>query len=103
EELAALIDAETPVVSLVPPYEPAGLRAHLERRGIGHAMCARLPGESRMIGTIMLANRFGIERGYSNEDQRLLEVLANNASVALQYERLEQARLKRPPLQQQRH
>ena len=47
-----------------------------------------------MIGTIMLANRFGIERGYSNEDQRLLEVLANNASVALQYDRLEQAVIK---------
>ena len=44
-----------------------------------------------MIGTIMLANRFGLERGYGGEDLRLLEVLANNASVALQYDRLEQA------------
>jgi diguanylate cyclase (GGDEF)-like protein len=102
EELAALIDSENPVVSLVPPYEPPRLRAHLERRGIRHAMVAMLPGENRMIGTIMLANRFGIER-YSNEDQRLLEVLANNASVALQYDRLEQAVIKLRQLQEQLH
>ena len=56
-----------------------------------------------MIGTIMLANRFGIERGYSAEDRRLLEVLANNASVALQYDRLEQAVIKLRALQEQLH
>ena len=94
EELAALIDPENAVVSLVPPYPSERLREHLEQRQIRHAMVAMLPGENRMIGTIMLANRFGIERGYSVEDQRLLEVLANNASVALQYDRLEQAVIK---------
>jgi diguanylate cyclase (GGDEF)-like protein len=103
EELASLIDPETPVVSLVPPYGPPGLRADFERRGIRHAMVAMLPGENRMIGTIMLANRFGIERGYSNEDRRLLEVLANNASVALQYDRLEQAVVKLRQLQEELH
>ena len=66
-------------------------------------MVAMLPGENRMIGTIMLANRFGIERGYSDEDLRLLEVLANNASVALQYDRLEQAVIKLRGLQEQLH
>ena len=64
-------------------------------------MVAMLPGESRMIGTIMLANRFGIERGYGPEDLRLLEALANNASVALQYDRLEQAVIKLRSLQEQ--
>ena len=66
-------------------------------------MVAMLPGENRMIGTIMLANRFGIERGYSDEDLRLLEALANNASVALQYDRLEQAVIKLRALQEQLH
>src|SRR3954454_88942 len=103
EELAALIDAEPPVVSLTPPYGPERLRAHLEGRGIRHTMVSMLPGESRMIGTIMLANRFGIERGYGTEDLRLLEVLANNASVALQYDRLEQAVIKLRALQEQLH
>ncbi|HET6547698.1 MAG TPA: EAL domain-containing protein, partial [Solirubrobacter sp.] len=103
EELAALVDVDTPVVALLPPYEPTSLRAHLERRAIRHAMVAMLPGENRMIGTIMIANRFGLERGYSGEDQRLLEVLANNAAVALQYDRLEQAVIKLRSLQEQLH
>jgi predicted signal transduction protein with EAL and GGDEF domain len=103
EELAALLDADHPVVSLTPPYGPERLRAHLQARGIRHAMVAMLPGESRMIGTIMLANRFGIERGYGTEDLRLLEVLANNASVALQYDRLEQAVIQLRALQEQLH
>src|SRR3954447_19816422 len=103
EQLAALIDPSNPVVSLTPPYEPEQLRTHLERRHIRHAMVAMLPGENRMIGTIMLANRVGIERGYSAEDRRLLELLANNASVALQYDRLEQAVIKLRTLQEQLH
>ena len=100
-ELAALVDRETPVVSLVPPFASERLRAEFERRGIRHAMLAMLPGENRMIGTIMLANRFGIERAYTTDDLRLLEALANNASVALQYDRLEQAVIKLNTLQDQ--
>jgi len=96
--LAALVDADNPVVSLMPP-----LPSHLERRGVRNAMIAMLPGESRLIGIVMLANRFGLERGYSVEDQRLLEVLANNASVALQYDRLEQAVTKLHALQEELH
>ncbi|MDA0159268.1 EAL domain-containing protein [Solirubrobacter ginsenosidimutans] len=103
EALAAVIDAENPVVSLTPPYEPAALREHLQQRGIRNAMVAMLPGESRLIGVIMLANRFGLERGYGGEDRRLLEVLANNASVALQYDRLEQAVNKLRTLQEELH
>jgi diguanylate cyclase (GGDEF)-like protein len=103
EQIAALIDAERPVVSLEPPYQPPALRAYLEQRGIRHAMVAMLPGENRMIGTVMLANRFGLDRGYSDDDLRLLEVLANNASVALQYDRLEHAVTKLRELQAQLH
>jgi diguanylate cyclase (GGDEF)-like protein len=102
-EVAGLIDHDTPVVSLVPPFEGERLRTHMESRHIRHAMVAMLPGENRMIGTIMLANRVGIERGYSAEDRRLLELLANNASVALQYDRLEQAVIKLRTLQEQLH
>jgi diguanylate cyclase (GGDEF)-like protein len=103
EALAAMVDADRPVVALVPPFDHAGLRAHFEERGIRHAMVAMLPGEERTMGTIMLANRFGIERTYSPDDLRLLEALANNASVALQYDRLEQAVTKLESLQGQLH
>jgi diguanylate cyclase (GGDEF)-like protein len=100
-ELAALVDHDAAVVSLVPPFASPRLQALFEERGIRHAMLAALPGENRMIGTIMLANRFGIERSYSADDLRLLEALANNASVALQYDRLEQAVTKLKALQEE--
>src|SRR5215208_870069 len=103
EELAALVDRDTPVVSLTSPFGSAKLRAYFHERGIRHAMVAMLPGEDRTIGTIMLANRFGLERSYSTDDLRLLEALANNASVALQYDRLEQAVTQLETLQEQLH
>jgi diguanylate cyclase (GGDEF)-like protein len=103
EELGALVSAEHPVVALMPPYEPGALRAHLEQRGIRNAMVAMMPGETRLIGVILLANRFWLERGYGGEDRRLLEVLANNASVALQYDRLEQAVTELRSLQEELH
>ena len=103
EELAGLVDAENPVVSLTPPFGSPHLRAHMQSRGIRHAMIAMLPGEERTIGTIMLANRVGLERSFGADDLRLLEALANNAAVALQYDRLEQAVNKLQSLQDQLH
>jgi diguanylate cyclase (GGDEF)-like protein len=103
DELAGLVDAETPVISLTPPFGSPHLRAHMQARGIRHAMIAMLPGEERAIGTIMLANRVGLERSFGADDLRLLEALANNASVALQYDRLEQAVTKLRLLQDQLH
>ncbi len=103
EELSGLVDAENPVLSLTPPFGSPHLRAHMRSRGIRHAMIAMLPGEERTIGTIMLANRVGLERSFGADDLRLLEALANNASVALQYDRLEQAVNKLQSLQDQLH
>src|SRR5829696_3763417 len=103
EELAGLVDADSPVVSLTPPFGSPHLRAHMQARGIRHAMIAMLPGEERTIGTIMLANRVGLERSFGADDLRLLEALANNAAVALQYDRLEQAVNKLQSLQDQLH
>ena len=103
DELAGFVDAENPVVSLTPPFGSPHLRAHMQARGIRHAMIAMLPGEERTIGTIMLANRVGLERSFGADDLRLLEALANNAAVALQYDRLEQAVNKLEALQDQLH
>jgi diguanylate cyclase (GGDEF)-like protein len=103
ERLARLVGPDQPVATLGPEVADPRLRAYLARRGIRHAMVAALAGEERPMGTILLANRFGIERGYSPEDVRLLEALANNASVALQYDRLEQAVAKLRALQDQLH
>ena len=90
DELRALVDHDRPVVRVTPASGSLRLRRYLEERGVRHAMLAMLPGETRVVGTMMLANRSGVVRDFSDADLRLFETLANNASVALQYDRLEQ-------------
>ena len=70
---------------------PETVGAYLEERGVRHGMLGVLRGEDRVIGTIMLANRYGLSRGFTGSDRALFETLAANASAALQYDRLEQA------------
>src|SRR5207248_3206735 len=90
-------------VALDPPFGGPRLQRYLEARGVTHAMVAPLLGEERVIGAIMLANRFGVVRSFDHEDLRLLDTLAGNASVALQYDRLEQAVMQLSVLQKQLH
>jgi diguanylate cyclase (GGDEF)-like protein len=92
---------ETPAVKLERPFETERLRQYLDGRRATDAMVAVLPGEERVIGTIMLANRVGVVRSFTSDDLKLLETLANNASVALQYDRMEQAVLQLRELQEQ--
>ena len=102
-DLRALVDTDQPSVRLARPFESEALRRYLDGRLVTDAMLAMLPGENRVIGTIMLANRFGVIRSFSDDDLKLFETLANNASVALQYDRLEQAVHQLRGLQEQLH
>src|SRR3954447_1008407 len=90
DELRALVDHDQPVVRVTPASGSQRLRLYLEERGVRHGMLAMLPGETRVVGTMLLANRPGVVRDFSDADLRLFETLATNASVALQYDRLEQ-------------
>ena len=90
DELLALVDHDEPVTRVTPASGSLRLRRYLEDRGVTHAMLAMLPGETRVVGTMLLANRPGVVRDFSDADLRLFETLATNASVALQYDRLEQ-------------
>jgi diguanylate cyclase (GGDEF)-like protein len=100
-DLQALVSNDTPVVTLPDAARGVTVAAYLEDRGVSQAMLAMLPGEDRVIGTLMLSNRQGVVRDFSAEDVKLFETLANNASVALQYDRLEQAIARLKDLQQQ--
>jgi diguanylate cyclase (GGDEF)-like protein len=100
-ELLELVGNDSPATRISRPFGSERLRLYLESRRVTDAMLAVLPGENRLIGTIMLANRFGVVRSFSDEDLKLFETLANNASVALQYDRLEQAVLQLRELQEQ--
>jgi diguanylate cyclase (GGDEF)-like protein len=102
DEMRALLERQgAGGITLNPPFGGPRLQRYLEARGVTHAMVAPLPGEERMIGAIMLANRFGVVRSFDHDDLRLLDTLAGNASVALQYDRLEQAVLQLSVLQEQ--
>ena len=102
-ELRALVDADRPALHIARPFGSERLRRYLDGRLVTDAMVAMLPGEDRVIGTIMLANRYGVIRSFTDEDLKLFETLANNASVALQYDRLEQAVHQLRALQEQLH
>jgi diguanylate cyclase (GGDEF)-like protein len=104
EEMRALVEERgARATKLNPPFRTERLQRYLEGRGVTHAIVAPLPGEERVIGTIMLANRFGVVRSFDDDDLRLLDTLASNASVALQYDRLEQAVMQLSVLQEQLH
>ncbi len=91
DEMRHVLERGAGAITLDRPFGGGRLQRYLEARGVTHAMVAPLPGEDRVIGAIMLANRFGVVRSFDHEDLRLLDTLAGNASVALQYDRLEQA------------
>ncbi len=103
DEMRDLLERSGGAITLDTPFGGGRLQRYLEARGVTHAMVAPLPGEDRVIGAIMLANRFGVVRSFDREDLRLLDTLAGNASVALQYDRLEQAVTQLSVLQEQLH
>ena len=100
-DLQSLVSNDRPVVTLPDAARGAAISDYLAERGVQKAMLAMLPGEDRVIGTLMLSNRYGVVRDFSADDLKLFETLANNASVALQYDRLEQAIARLKDLQQQ--
>src|SRR6201994_1991183 len=103
DEMRRMLERSGGAITLDTPFGGGRLQRYLEPRGVTHAVVAPLPGEERVIGAIMLANRFGVVRSFDSEDLRLLDTLATNASVALQYDRLEQAVLQLSVLQEQLH
>jgi diguanylate cyclase (GGDEF)-like protein len=80
---------------------PAGVAPLLDGRQIRNAMAAVLRGKDRIIGTLLLANRIGLTRGFGEDDLALFDTLAANASAALQFDRLEQAVIELRDLQHQ--
>jgi diguanylate cyclase (GGDEF)-like protein len=103
DEMRELLERSAGAITLDSPFGGGRLQRYFEARGVTHAVIAPLPGEDRVIGAIMLANRFGVVRSFDREDLRLLDTLAGNASVALQYDRLEQAVMQLSVLQEQLH
>ncbi|HEV3376899.1 MAG TPA: EAL domain-containing protein [Thermoleophilaceae bacterium] len=67
------------------------LRGYFRARGMQTGIVAPLKGEGGCVGLFLVAGRESVDRSFTEEDLRLLETLTGNITVALQYDRLEQA------------
>ncbi|MGH2799185.1 MAG: putative bifunctional diguanylate cyclase/phosphodiesterase, partial [Thermoleophilaceae bacterium] len=67
------------------------LRGYFGSRGMETGIVAPLQGEAGSVGLFFVAGRESVDRSFTEEDLRLLETLTGNITVALQYDRLEQA------------
>ncbi len=65
------------------------IAAWMQGRGFRDAMVVPLRGETRIIGSMLLADRVGQVSPWKEDELRLFETLANNASVSLENTRLE--------------
>jgi diguanylate cyclase (GGDEF)-like protein len=88
DALRELVDGDTPAVLLERPLADPVLDAALARRGMQRAMLAALPGETRVVGTFLVAHRTAVG-SFDADDLTLFATLANHASVSLEYDRLE--------------
>jgi len=73
-------------VAVVPPRPIADEQVRVEaaRRGLRDAVVAVLPGAGGPLGALLAGNRLGDVSTFDTEDAKLLEALANQASVALE-------------------
>ena len=69
----------------------AAQREYFRVRGLENGVVAPLHGEAGCVGVFAIAGRESVDRSFTDEDLRLLETLTGNVTVALQYDRLEQA------------
>jgi diguanylate cyclase (GGDEF)-like protein len=77
------------------------LREYFRSRGMESGVLAPLHGEAGCVGLFSISGRESVDRNFSEEDLRLLETLTGNVTVALQYDRLEQAVRQLESLQQE--
>ena len=90
DRLRAFADAQTGVL---PPraIDDPDLREWWAGRGLQEGVLVALKGENRVVGLLVLAERVGVERSFNSDELRLVETLAGNVSVALQFDHLEHA------------
>jgi diguanylate cyclase (GGDEF)-like protein len=70
---------------------PPALASFLAEHGMAEAAIAPVPGETRLVGVMLLGDRLGAATDFSDADLRLFETLAGHAGMSLEFDRLEQA------------
>ena len=86
---ACLADEQATVVNRA--VAPHALANYLAENGITEAAIAPVPGETRLVGVMLLGDRLGSVADFSSSDLRLFETLAGHAGMSLEFDRLEQA------------
>jgi diguanylate cyclase (GGDEF)-like protein len=100
ESLRSLATGLTGPVEIERVFD-TGQRDYFRSRGMENGVVAPLHGEAGCVGLFSIAGRESVDRSFSDEDLRLLETLTGNVTVALQYDRLEQAVRQLESLQQE--
>ena len=86
--LWARVASEGESILLARPIENERLQQHFAAREIRDALVAPLFGKQGVVGMLMVANRLGDVGTFSREDLKLLETLANHASVSIENAKL---------------
>ena len=81
---ALILDGEAVLLTHAQPTASAFLRS----RAAGEAVVAPLTVEGETVGVLAVYDRLGEVRGFADSDVRLLQTVANHASVALHNEML---------------
>jgi diguanylate cyclase (GGDEF)-like protein len=61
---------------------------HLRAQGVEQAMVAALPGERRLMGVLVVADRVGARGRFGRDESRLFDLLAHHVGAALEQNRL---------------
>jgi diguanylate cyclase (GGDEF)-like protein len=88
-ELCALIKRD-PTARLITPESAGGaVGAHLVRLGVREAMLAPLPGERKIMGAMLMANRLGTNAGgFARADLKLFATLSQQTGAELGQDQL---------------
>ena len=70
---------------------PAALAMYMDEQGLRELVIAPVPGETRLVGVMLLGDRVGASGSFSAAELRLFETLAGHAGMSLEFDRLEQA------------
>ena len=90
QRLRGFAEQQAGVVTLETIDDP-DLRDWWADRGLREGVLVALKGEARIAGILALGDRLGVDRAFSDAELRLVETLAGNVTVALQYDHLEHA------------
>ncbi|HYO61569.1 MAG TPA: EAL domain-containing protein, partial [Actinomycetota bacterium] len=89
EGVWARVAAEGQTILVARPIENEKLRAHFHERGIRDAIVAPLHGPGGIMGTLLVGNRLRDDIAtFDSDDLKLVETLANHASISLENGRL---------------